>query len=247
MKQALEVGTSDITTFELVATYAGSAVLTKDFTLNKSYQGEKGEKGEPADYVLIRGDMSFTYPSDSAIPDNTSITLTASLFGDLTTYAWSYYDEDTSDWVSLNDTDNTYTTNYDDAIWGIKNILRIKCESNNGLYDEHTIVKIYSGDIGPEGPEGPQGNSIRILGTVTDVASLPSTGNTIGNIYLVLSEGKDGYYWDGDSWNNIGPIGAEDLYYHAAYADTPDGSGPTFSVEYYTGALYQGILVDNPS
>ena len=58
---------------------------------------------------------------------------------------------------------------------------------------------------GPQGVQGPQGTSIQLQGGVTNVVDLPSTGNNPGDMYLVTSTG-DGYVWDGDSWNNAGPI-----------------------------------------
>lgn len=61
------------------------------------------------------------------------------------------------------------------------------------------------GAIGPTGPTGPQAVAINLLGSVADIASLPSTGNTSGDAYYVSAE-MSVYAWNGSSWNNVGPI-----------------------------------------
>jgi hypothetical protein len=54
---------------------------------------------------------------------------------------------------------------------------------------------------------------VKILGTVNTVDNLPTTGNSIGDIYIVTTAGannaaNDGYVWTGQSsgWRNIGQI-----------------------------------------
>ena len=70
------------------------------------------------------------------------------------------------------------------------------------------------GEVGPQGIQGiqgiqgevgPQGTSIVFRGIVADFASLPSTGLLVNDAYLTDDTG-DLWIWDGDSWNNIGPI-----------------------------------------
>lgn len=67
------------------------------------------------------------------------------------------------------------------------------------------------GDIGPMGPQGPKGdkgdtgNSITLEGTVPTVGDLPTTGNDIGDLWIVAASG-DGYVWNGTGWDNVGPI-----------------------------------------
>jgi hypothetical protein len=58
---------------------------------------------------------------------------------------------------------------------------------------------------GPAGPTGPQGTSIRLLGSVNEVGSLPAEGNSINDAYIVQSDG-DLYVWGGDSWSSVGQI-----------------------------------------
>lgn len=67
------------------------------------------------------------------------------------------------------------------------------------------------GDIGPMGPQGPKGdkgdtgNSITLEGTVPTVGDLPTTGNDVGDLWIVAASG-DGYVWNGTGWDNVGPI-----------------------------------------
>jgi len=72
----------------------------------------------------------------------------------------------------------------------------------------------FQGPIGPQGvqgvqgPQGFQGNngtSVVLKGAVQSVGNLPSVGNTVGDLYVVLDSG-DGYVWDGAEWDNAGPI-----------------------------------------
>lgn len=61
------------------------------------------------------------------------------------------------------------------------------------------------GSQGPQGFQGANGTSVVIKGAVQSVANLPSTGNTPGDLYIVLDDG-DGYVWDGTQWDNVGQI-----------------------------------------
>jgi predicted heme/steroid binding protein len=58
---------------------------------------------------------------------------------------------------------------------------------------------------GPQGFQGANGTSVVIKGVVQSVANLPPTGNTPGDLYIVLDDG-DGYVWDGSQWDNVGQI-----------------------------------------
>ena len=73
------------------------------------------------------------------------------------------------------------------------------------------------GQVGGQGVAGADGTSISILGTVADCAALPTTGNTIGDLYVLdAADGGcpggagvagDGFVWTaGNVWLNIGPI-----------------------------------------
>ena len=61
------------------------------------------------------------------------------------------------------------------------------------------------GPAGATGPQGPAGTGINMLGQVPTVGDLPPTGNADGDAYTVEADG-DLYVWDGDSWNNVGPM-----------------------------------------
>lgn len=60
-----------------------------------------------------------------------------------------------------------------------------------------------AGPSGSTGPQGPAGTSVRILGTMADPGSLPSSGNTAGDGYLVSG---NLYVWSGTAWTNVGSI-----------------------------------------
>ena len=74
------------------------------------------------------------------------------------------------------------------------------------------------GSAGVEGPTGPQGatgndgTSINILGTKPTVGDLPTTGNTLNDLWIIDQTGGgatagDGYVWTaGNTWLNIGPL-----------------------------------------
>jgi hypothetical protein len=61
-----------------------------------------------------------------------------------------------------------------------------------------------TGATGSTGPTGPSTTNINLLGSVADVASLP-TGATSDDAYVTLDT-SNVYFWDGDSWENVGPI-----------------------------------------
>jgi hypothetical protein len=58
---------------------------------------------------------------------------------------------------------------------------------------------------GLTGATGPQGQGILIKGTVPTAASLPSTGNTNGDLWIALDTGH-GWAWNGSAWVDTGPI-----------------------------------------
>ena len=58
---------------------------------------------------------------------------------------------------------------------------------------------------GPTGPTGAQGTSISIKGSVATVNDLPSTGNAVGDTYVVSSTGHL-YAWNGGAWTDAGQI-----------------------------------------
>jgi len=62
-----------------------------------------------------------------------------------------------------------------------------------------------TGALGATGPTGANGTSFVIKGTVSTVGDLPSSGNTVGDAYIV-SATQDLYTWNGSAWINVGKI-----------------------------------------
>jgi hypothetical protein len=62
-----------------------------------------------------------------------------------------------------------------------------------------------TGPTGPTGAAGPQGVAVDLKGSVALIASLPPTGNTINDAYIVDEDG-DLYVWDGTVWYSAGQI-----------------------------------------
>lgn len=98
-------------------------------------------KGDSAQYVIVTGEQAFKYAANATTPTNTSITLTAQLYGGLSTYSWEYWNG--TQWASLSNTTNTFVLAYNNAAF-TGNALRIRCSSGS-YYDEITIVKLYDG------------------------------------------------------------------------------------------------------
>jgi hypothetical protein len=62
-----------------------------------------------------------------------------------------------------------------------------------------------TGPTGPTGAKGNDGTSVNIKGTVANQAALPPSGNAAGDGYIAQDTGHL-WVWDGDSWNDAGPI-----------------------------------------
>ena len=61
-----------------------------------------------------------------------------------------------------------------------------------------------TGPVGPQGPQGlqgPMGPPLNIKGNVATPASLPSSGNTVNDMWTVTSNGH-AYGWSGSAWTN---------------------------------------------
>lgn len=61
------------------------------------------------------------------------------------------------------------------------------------------------GEPGATGATGPVGPGIVIKGSVNLITDLPSSGNEIGDAYIVEDNGKL-YIWDGSNWDEVGQI-----------------------------------------
>lgn len=112
---------------------------------------------------------------------------------------------------------------------------------SNGAYAAGSSWKI----IKVKGEKGADGTSVKIKGKLDDPSKLPTSGNEIGDAYLI-----DGnlYVWDGDSWENVGKIKGDpgepgkSPYLHIKYSD--DG-GKTFTGNNgETPGDYIGMYVD---
>jgi plastocyanin len=111
------------------------------------------------------------------------------------------------------------------------------------------------GPTGPTGPAGADGTSLLILGVAADVESLPSEGNSVGDIYIVEADGE-AYVWDGDSWESIGtitgPAGEDGATGPAgdpgptgpAGADGADGADGSTTFNGTTDATLAGITIN---
>ena len=84
-----------------------------------------------------------------------------------------------------------------------------------------------TGPAGPQGPAGNDGTSINILGTVSTSTSLPTSGNTIGDLYITDDTG-DGWVWAASlAWINIGPLrGPQGIQGPAGTAGAAGATGP---------------------
>ncbi len=69
-------------------------------------------------------------------------------------------------------------------------------------YAELREIGTFTVQRGRDGKDGKDGTSVTIKGTKENCAALPSTGNTVGDIYIVKGNGDNlGYIWDGESFN----------------------------------------------
>lgn len=62
-----------------------------------------------------------------------------------------------------------------------------------------------SGSNGPTGPTGAAGGGITYKGTVATFGALPSSGNTVGDAYVVTADDHL-YIWNGSAWTDAGLV-----------------------------------------
>ncbi len=104
-----------------------------------------GAAGATAQYVLVSGEQAFKYPSGSSTAAPATITLTASLFGGLSGFQWSYLVGGTPTNIS-GATNATLVVDPTNATYfgaGI-NSRTFRCTSGS-QFDEITIVKLFDG------------------------------------------------------------------------------------------------------
>lgn len=61
------------------------------------------------------------------------------------------------------------------------------------------------GPAGGTGPVGPPGPPLVVKGVVAGTGNLPASGNAIGDVYVVSSNGH-AYSWNGTAWIDMGPF-----------------------------------------
>ena len=119
-----------------------------------------------------------------------------------------------------------------------------------------------NGADGAQGVAGADGTSISILGTVANCAGLPTTGNTIGDLYILDADDAacsygagvagDGYVWTaGNTWLNIGPLRGPEGVQGVTGTDGTDGADGVDGVQGIQGiqgnAGIQGPPGTNPT
>ena len=91
------------------------------------------------------------------------------------------------------------------------------------------------GEVGPTGPTGatgPQGTDIHFAGSVSTPESLPSSGVSVNDAYIVDSDGNL-YVWNGASWTDAGQIvGPQGLTGPTGPTGATGATGPTGASSY---------------
>ena len=102
-----------------------------------------------------------------------------------------------------------------------------------------------TGATGPTGSTGAAGRSINIKGTKANVAALPSSGNTSGDSWIVLTD-LHLYVWDGSLWVDAGqfqgPTGATGPATIAV--GTTTSTGPTGNPSVTNSGTAQDAVLD---
>lgn len=108
-------------------------------------QGQDGTIGESAKQVVVTGEQVFKYQNNfTGNPSNLSIRLTATLFN-TTGCQWSYR-VGSGNPVNINGaTNTTLDVQHNGSYWGNHKQLVFRCTSNDGVFDEITIVKVSDG------------------------------------------------------------------------------------------------------
>jgi hypothetical protein len=172
-------------------------IYTNDGTSNDYGAGANGwmpgKSGQDAEFVMIYGEQVFKFLEGQSVPESTSITLSAVLFGTLTTYDWEYWTG--SAWQNLSGTQNTstYSLAYDNAAWS-DTTLRVRCLSGS-QYDEMTIAKLYDGDNGTNGDPGTDGDDA-VVAIVTNEAHVCPADND-GTVTSYSNSGTEIHVYEG--------------------------------------------------
>lgn len=141
-----------------------------------------------------------------------------------------------------NDGGKTFTANSGEDSGDWIGVYTDTTQADSTDVTKYTWTKI-KGEQGPKGNKGEDGTSVTIKGSMESASSLPASGNTAGDGYIVNG---DLYVWDGEKWNNVGAIqgpAGDSAYMHIKYSD--DG-GKTFTANNgETVGKYFGVYADN--
>jgi hypothetical protein len=127
---------------KITYTITGKLADGTAFTNTTTQSIGKSKAGADPKFVVVTGEQMFAYPANSTTPSNTAITLSASLFGGLTTYQWMYWNGTAWQTLGGTSTNPTYSLGYSSMVG---ESMRVACFS--GVYfDELTIIKAKAGD-----------------------------------------------------------------------------------------------------
>ena len=190
-----------------------TGTLTWDSLDSNAQENLKGEDGTNAtsEYVMLTGDQIFKYNSEG-VPDNTSITLKATVYNvDNPKYTWYYKQQGSNSYNKLSNTSQTYSLTHNDTIWGNSNntitIKVVVSGLSNGqtIEDEMTVVKLYDGIDGINGNHSEYvkvvGNQFFKYGTDTTQPPTPTSITLTAEQYNFSSTNVHWYYKNSsNSW-----------------------------------------------
>lgn len=123
-------------------------VFRKMWTWATASQGQDGAIGENAKQVVVTGEQVFKYQNNfTGNPSNLTIRLTATLFH-TTGCQWSYRVGNGNPTNISGATSTTLDIQHNASYWGDHKQLVFRCTSNDGVFDEITIVKVSDGTDG---------------------------------------------------------------------------------------------------
>lgn len=148
-------------TIRLTIKLTDATILTKDWYINKTHDGESGFDGVDAAYVMVTGEQVFKYTSNATTPIPATINLLATAFNiESPMFYWYWALPGTNDWQELvNETGNNLLVSPTGNYFSGNNEVTFKCEvtSTNGgatYMDMMTINKLYDGIDGEGGYRG---------------------------------------------------------------------------------------------
>ena len=148
-------------TIRLTIKLTDATILTKDWYINKTHDGESGFDGVDAAYVMVTGEQVFKYTSNATTPIPATINLLATAFNiESPMFYWYWALPGTNDWQELvNETGNNLLVSPTGNYFSGNNEVTFKCEvtSTNGgatYMDMMTINKLYDGKDGEGGYRG---------------------------------------------------------------------------------------------